>query len=84
MKVDDDTFVNLPLLFNQLKNDKKIKDEKCLLMGFCFCGDKNKRRKVRERTCLSSLDKNCSVYLISRYKSIRKINFINDRLKTQR
>ena len=48
MKVDDDTFVNLPLLYRQLKNDEKYKNVKNLLMGKCLnkdCG-KSKRAKV--------------------------------------
>ena len=45
MKVDDDTFVNLPLLYRQLKNDEKYKNVKNLLMGNCFC-NKPHRLKV--------------------------------------
>ena len=37
MKVDDDTFVNLPRLYQTLMEDKKYKDVKNLLMGHCFC-----------------------------------------------
>ena len=33
MKVDDDTFVNLPLLYNQLTTSGQYRDLKYLLMG---------------------------------------------------
>ena len=42
MKVDDDTFVNLPLLWDQLQYASKIKN---LLMGHRF--DSSKRIQVR-------------------------------------
>merc|ERR1712226_961716 len=45
MKVDDDTFVNLPLLYSQLTTDPKYKTAKQLLMGNCFCNHP-KRNKV--------------------------------------
>ena len=37
MKVDDDTFVNLPKLYNLITEDKSLKDLKYLLVGHCFC-----------------------------------------------
>ena len=45
MKVDDDTFVNLPLLYNQLTTSDQYRNLKYLLMGHCSC-DKPKRWKV--------------------------------------
>ena len=42
MKVDDDTFVNLPLLWDQLQYASRIKN---LLMGHRF--DSSKRIQVR-------------------------------------
>ena len=38
MKVDDDTFVNLPKLYHLLTEDKRFKNLKELLLGRCFCG----------------------------------------------
>ena len=38
MKVDDDTFVNLPKLYHLLTENKLYKNLKHLLMGSCFCG----------------------------------------------
>ena len=43
MKVDDDTFVNLPLLWDQLQFASKVKN---LLMGHVF--ESSKRIKVRK------------------------------------
>ena len=37
MKVDDDTFVNLPKLYNLITEDKSLKNLKHLLIGHCFC-----------------------------------------------
>ena len=45
MKVDDDNFVNLPLLYNQLVKKKKYSNAKALLMGHCWC-HRARRAKV--------------------------------------
>ena len=47
MKVDDDTFVNLPLLWDQLQFASKVKN---LLMGHVF--ESSKRIKVRKLLAL--------------------------------
>ena len=39
MKVDDDTFVNLPRLFDVLTKDPRYKNQKYLLLGNCFCNN---------------------------------------------
>ena len=37
MKVDDDTFINLPKLYHLITEESKYKNEKNLLLGHCFC-----------------------------------------------
>ena len=48
MKVDDDTFVNLPLLYHQIIEIEKTEDVKNLLMGYRFGNESflEKRHKV--------------------------------------
>ena len=43
MKVDDDTFINLPLLYQQLITHGYYGTRKHLLMGHCFCGNPQRR-----------------------------------------
>ena len=43
MKVDDDTFVNVPRLWNLLESDKKLSKISDLLMGSLFA--KSQRHK---------------------------------------
>ena len=49
MKVDDDTFVNLPLLYHQIIEIEKTEDVKNLLMGYRFGNESflEKRHKVK-------------------------------------
>ena len=39
MKVDDDTFVNVPLLYEELTKDEQYRTVKSLLMGNCYCNN---------------------------------------------
>ena len=46
LKVDDDTFVNLPLLYNQLTTSDSYKGLEFLLMGNCFCSNPKRHKPV--------------------------------------
>ena len=46
LKVDDDTFVNLPLLYNQLTTSDSYKGLEFLLMGNCFCSNPERHEPV--------------------------------------
>ena len=46
LKVDDDTFVNLPLLYNQLTTSDSYKGLEFLLMGNCFCSNPKRLEPV--------------------------------------
>ena len=46
LKVDDDTFVNLPLLYNQLTTSDSYKGLEFLLMGNCFCSNPKRHEPV--------------------------------------
>ena len=46
MKVDDDTFVNLPRLYDLLTKDPRYKDQKHLLLGNCFCNNSEVKKVI--------------------------------------
>ena len=74
MKVDDDTFVNLPLLYHQIIEIEKTEDVKNLLMGYRFGNESflEKRHKVKS---IKLFTFKTSVYFYLKKSIKNKIHF---------
>ena len=77
MKVDDDTFVNLPLLYDQLTTSDQYRDLQYLLMGHCSLEMAMAPLKPKRLKVIIALE-NINEYIASIYLINKKL--INDNL----
>ena len=77
MKVDDDTFVNLPKLYHLLTEDKRFKNLKELLLGRCFCGSPrvfkvlSLTNVVTNKAVIETLSNKCENYFIHYFLQVK-------------
>ena len=77
MKVDDDTFINLPLLYQQLITHGYYGTRKHLLMGHCFCGNPQRRVVSVYHDSLISQKHICNnFYMTTNVKTMIKYSYI--------